>query len=59
MKAGPTSNVVSWQLAEMGVVCEVVAPSRGPVKVGDRVKTDRRDAKKLARCYRPGDLTAV
>jgi transposase len=30
-----------------------------PMKVGDRVKTDRRDAEKLARCYRSGDLTAV
>ena len=30
-----------------------------PVKAGDRVKTDRRDAEKLARCYRSGDLTAV
>jgi transposase len=29
------------------------------VKAGDRVKTDRRDAEKLARCYRSGDLTAV
>ena len=31
----------------------------GPVKAGDRVKTDRRDAEKLARSYRSGDLTAV
>ena len=43
----------------MGVQCEVVAPTLVPVKVGDRVKTDRRDAEKLARCYRSGDLTAV
>ena len=39
--------------------CEVVAPSLVPVKAGDRVKTDRRDATKLARSYRAGDLTAV
>ncbi len=38
---------------------EVVAPSLVPVKAGDRVKTDRRDATKLARSYRAGDLTAV
>ena len=43
----------------MGVACEVIAPTLIPVKPGDRVKTDRRDAEKLARCYRAGDLTAV
>jgi hypothetical protein len=37
----------------------VVAPSLVPVKAGDRVKTDRRDAEKLARSHRSGDLTAV
>ena len=36
--------VVYWQLAELGVQCEVVAPTLVPVKAGDRVKTDRRDA---------------
>jgi transposase len=43
----------------MGVACEVIAPSLIPKKAGDRVKTDRRDAEKLARCYRAGELTAV
>src|SRR6266700_3321652 len=47
------------QLTALGVKCEVVAPSLVPVKAGDRVKTDRRDASKLARSYRAGDLTAV
>ncbi len=42
-----------------GVKCEVIAPTLVPVKAGDRVKTDRRDALKLARSYRAGDLTAV
>jgi transposase len=46
-------------LAELGVKCEVIAPTLVPVKAGDRVKTDRRDAEKLARCHRGGDLTAV
>ena len=41
------------------MACEVIAPTLIPVKAGDRVKTDRRDAEKLARCYRSGDLTAV
>jgi transposase len=43
----------------MGVACEVIAPSLMPRKPGDRVKTDRRDAEKLARCHRAGELTAV
>jgi transposase len=54
-EAGPTGYVVYWQLAELGVKCEVVAPTLVPVKAGDRVKTDRRDAEKLARCYRSGE----
>jgi transposase len=58
-EAGPTGYVLYWQLSELGVACEVVAPTLVPVKAGDRVKTDRRDAEKLARCYRAGDLTAV
>lgn len=58
-EAGPTGYVLYWQLRELGVTCEVVAPSLVPVKAGDRVKTDRRDAMKLARSYRAGDLTAV
>jgi transposase len=58
-EAGPTGNVVYWQLTALGVRCDVVAPTLVPVKAGDRVKTDRRDAEKLARSYRAGDLTAV
>jgi transposase len=58
-EAGPTGYVLYWQLAQMGVACEVIAPSLIPTKAGDRVKTDRRDAEKLARCYRAGELTAV
>jgi transposase len=58
-EAGPTGYVLYWQLTQLGVACEVIAPSLVPVKSGDRVKTDRRDAEKLARCYRAGELTAV
>ncbi len=58
-EAGPTGYVLYWQLTALGVACEVVAPTLTPVKAGDRVKTDRRDAAKLARCYRAGDLTPV
>ncbi len=58
-EAGPTGYALYWQLTTLGVRCEVIAPTLVPVKPGDRVKTDRRDAIKLARCYRAGDLTAV
>jgi transposase len=58
-EAGPTGYVLYWQLTQLGVTCEVVAPTLIPRKPGDRVKTDRRDAEKLARCYRAGDLTPV
>ena len=58
-EAGPTGYVVYWQLTALGVTCEVVAPTLVPVRAGDRVKTDRRDALKLARSYRAGDLTPV
>ena len=43
-------------LARLGVACDVIAPSLVPVRAGDRVKTDRRDAKKLVRLYRAGEL---
>jgi len=58
-EAGPCGYVLYWQLVGLGVPCEVIAPTLIPTKAGDRVKTDRRDAEKLARCYRSGDLTAV
>jgi transposase len=58
-EAGPTGFVLYWQLAELGVECAVIAPTLVPKKPGDRVKTDRRDALKLARSHRSGDLTAV
>jgi transposase len=58
-EAGPTGYVLYWQLTALEVHCDVVAPTLVPVKAGDRVKTDRRDAVKLARSYRAGDLTPV
>ena len=58
-EAGPCGYVLYWQLTKLGVACEVIAPTLIPVKAGDRVKTDRRDAKKLASLYRSGELTAV
>lgn len=58
-EAGPTGYVVQRQLTALGIECLVVAPSLIPVRAGDRVKTDRRDALKLARLLRSGDLTPV
>jgi len=58
-EAGPCGYVLYWQLTALGVACQVIAPSLVPTKAGDRVKTDRRDAAKLARSYRAGDLTPV
>jgi transposase len=58
-EAGPTGFALYWQLVELGVECEVIAPTLVPQKAGDRIKTDRRDAEKLARCHRAGELTRV
>lgn len=58
-EAGPTGFGLCRRLREAGIDCVVVAPSLVPGKPGDRVKTDRRDARKLAHFLRSGDLTAV
>jgi transposase len=58
-EAGPCGYGLHRQLTELGHDCMVVAPSRIPVKAGDRVKTDRRDAAMLAKLHRAGELTAV
>ena len=58
-EAGPTGYALYWQLTKMGVECDVVAPSLIPRKPGDKIKTDRRDAEKLAECYQSGTLTSV
>jgi transposase len=43
-EAGPHGYSLYWQLSELGVHCDVVAPTLVPVKSGDRVKSNRRDA---------------
>lgn len=58
-EAGPCGYEPQRVLASRGVSCEVAAPSLIPRRPGDRVKTDRRDADKLARLYRAGELTLV
>ncbi|MCK6552674.1 IS110 family transposase, partial [Myxococcota bacterium] len=58
-EAGPTGYGLHRALETAGIVCEVIAPSLIPQKAGDRVKTDRKDARKLAELYRAGMLTIV
>lgn len=58
-EAGPTGFVIARRFAQLGIDCIVVAPSLIPTRSGDRVKTDKRDAVKLARLHRAGELTAV
>jgi transposase len=58
-EAGPCGYVLQRQLAREGVACQVVAASLIPRKPGDRIKTDRRDARKLAELLRAGLLTEV
>jgi transposase len=58
-EAGPCGYGLYRQLIELGHDCVVVAPSLIPIKAGDRVKTDRRDALMLAKLHRAGELTSV
>ena len=58
-EAGPCGYGVHRLLTRLGHRCEVVAPALIPRKVGDKVKTDRRDAMMLAQTLRAGQLTAV
>ncbi len=59
-EAGPTGYVLQRRLnAVEGFRCRMIAPSLIPRKPGERVKTDRRDARKLAELLRAGLLTEV
>src|SRR5204863_6201577 len=58
-EAGPTGYELHRLLTSMGVRCDVVAPSLVPKGRGDKVKTDKRDARRLAGLHRAGELTAV
>jgi transposase len=58
-EAGPCGFGIARRLQQLGVRCEVVAPSLTPKRAGERLKTDRRDARKLARLLRAGELTAI
>jgi transposase len=58
-EAGPTGFVLARHFHRKKLACIVVAPSLIPTKSGDRIKTDRRDAAKLARLFRAGELTGI
>lgn len=58
-EAGPCGYELQRRLVEQGIECRVIAPSMIPRKPGDRIKTDRRDAKKLMEMLRAGLLTEV
>ncbi len=58
-EAGPTGYELARLLSSLGVACQVIAPTLIPTAPGDRVKTDKRDCRRLARLYRAGQLVAV
>jgi transposase len=58
-EAGPWGDWLYRYLTKKTLRCWVVAPSQIPKKAGDRVKTERRDARQLARLLRSGDLSPV
>lgn len=58
-EAGPTGYMLHRWLLESGISCTVVAPSLIPQRAGDRIKTDKRDALRLAQLFRAGELTGV
>ena len=58
-EAGPCGYEVQRQITQIGHTTVVIAPALVPRRPGDRVKTNRRDAEKLARLYRAGELTEI
>ena len=58
-EAGSCGFELHRLLSSMGVACDVVAPSLIPRRAGERVKTDKRDASRLARLHRAGELTPI
>ena len=58
-EAGPTGYDTHRLITSLGIACDVIAPSLIPKRSGVRVKTDRIDARNLARLHRAGELVAV
>jgi transposase len=58
-EAGVSGYDLYRQLTASGVTCQVMAPALTPRRPGQRIKTDRRDARKLVRLFRAGELTPI
>jgi transposase len=58
-EAGPCGFGIARRLRQLGVDCQVIAPSLTPKRAGDKRKNNRRDALMLARLHRAGELTCV
>src|SRR5262245_40748885 len=58
-EAGVSGYDIHRQITGLGVPCQVIAPALTPRRPGQRIKTDRRDARKLVRLFRAGELTAI
>ena len=58
-EAGVSGYDLHRQITACGVSCQVMAPALTPRRPGQRIKTDRRDAAKLVRLFRAGELTPI
>lgn len=58
-EAGATGFVLGRRLIQLGVECVLCSPSKTERKPGEKIKTDKRDAQKLAKLYKNGDITPV
>ena len=58
-EAGPCGYALQRQMTTTRVACQVIAPALIPRKPGERIKTNRRDARKLVELHRAGLLTEV
>lgn len=58
-EAGPTGFVLGRRLIQLGLECVLCSPSKTERKPGEKIKTDKRDAQKLAKLYKNGDITPV
>jgi transposase len=58
-EAGPTGFVLARRLIKLGLECVVMAPTKSNRKPNEKIKTDKRDAMKIAREFRNGDIVEV
>jgi transposase len=58
-EAGPTGFVLARRLIRYGLDCVLMSPSKTERKPGEKIKTDKRDACKIAKLFRNGDITVV